>query len=513
VRRPWRRGPAGHDDDDARPPRPGFGLLRRALLAGVSIMLLCGGGVAGAVLLQVDEVINIVEREGRKPILIPEIDRAEAGKPQTLMILGSDIRAGDAEAGLKPRSDTIILVRLDPDKGATAVTSIPRDLQVQIPGFGIEKINAAFHYGGARLTLRTVKQLLSTTTRPFRINHVMSIDFGGFRRAIDYIGCVYVDVDRDYFNDNSAGQNYATIDIDPGYQKICGRDALDYVRYRHGDNDLVRSARQQDFLRQIRNQSGTQKLRDPRNIKTLARIFARYFEYDNALRDKQQLFALAKLVLFTSSKPVQEVQFRASETADHVNLTASPEQLAATMDEFLEARGSTTPRAAQQADPATEKTRRKGRRTTASKIPGLEEARTEGENQALLARRKVDFPFYFPTLRTTYGAFVGQTPRTYTIRDENGVRHDAYRMVVSYNPIQYYGIQGTTWRDPPILDDPSETVVRDGRRLRVFRDGKRVRLVAWRTKRAVYWVANTLTQSLSSRQMIGIAASLRRFST
>ena len=75
---------------------------------------------------------------------------------------------------------------------------------------------------------------------------------------------------------------------------------------------------------------------------------------------------------------------------------------------------------------------------------------------------------------------------------------------------EYYGMQGTTWRQPPILDDPHETIVRAGRKLMVYRDGKRVRLVAWRTKKAVYWVANTLTQSLSGPQMIGIATSLKR---
>ena len=63
---------------------------------------------------------------------------------------------------------------------------------------------------------------------------------------------------------------------------------------------------------------------------------------------------------------------------------------------------------------------------------------------------------------------------------------------------EYYGVQGTTWRYPPILDDPHETIVRDGRKLMVYRDGKRVRLVAWRTRKAVYWVSNTLTQSLSA---------------
>ena len=89
---------------------------------------------------------------------------------------------------------------------------------------------------------------------------MINVDFGGFRRAVNYIGGVYVDVDRRYFNDNSAAaSNYATIDVQPGYQKLCGKDALDYVRYRHTDNDLVRAARQQDFLRQVARQGAASR--------------------------------------------------------------------------------------------------------------------------------------------------------------------------------------------------------------------------------------------------------------
>ena len=70
--------------------------------------------------------------------------------------------------------------------------------------------------------------------------------------------------------------------------------------------------------------------------------------------------------------------------------------------------------------------------------------------------------------------------------------------------------KGMTWREPPILDDPSEIRRVHGRRLELHYDGSRLRIVAWRTKHAVYWVSNTLTQSLSKDQMLGIAASLRR---
>ena len=71
---------------------------------------------------------------------------------------------------------------------------------------------------------------------------------------------MYVDIDRHYFNDNSGADQYATINVDAGYQQLCGQDALDYVRYRHTDTDIVRAARQQDFLRQAKEQVGVGKL-------------------------------------------------------------------------------------------------------------------------------------------------------------------------------------------------------------------------------------------------------------
>ena len=106
-----------------------------------------------------------------------DIAKTEPGKPQTIMLLGSDRRPkGNLEgAASDARSDTIILVRLDPKKKATALMSLPRDLKVKIPGHGTDKINAAYELGGPRLTLKTVKQLTG-----LRINHVINIDFRGF---------------------------------------------------------------------------------------------------------------------------------------------------------------------------------------------------------------------------------------------------------------------------------------------------------------------------------------------
>ena len=99
------------------------------------------------------------------------------------MILGSDRRYGDKEAGLKPRSDTIILVRLDPDKEVIAMMSIPRDLLVDDPRRrDRDKINAAYEIGGERMTRADGQERCSRSTGDdFKINHVITVDFGGFR--------------------------------------------------------------------------------------------------------------------------------------------------------------------------------------------------------------------------------------------------------------------------------------------------------------------------------------------
>jgi polyisoprenyl-teichoic acid--peptidoglycan teichoic acid transferase len=494
------------------PPKVGAGLLKRAAVAGVLIVLLAAGSVSAAGFLQTRSIVNTIIKEGRAPIEIPEIDRAQAGEAQTIMILGSDQRYGDRKLGLKPRSDTILIVRLDPDREATALMSIPRDLKVDIPGHRRDRINAAYELGGPRLMVKTVKQLFSRTGEPFKINHIVQVDFGGFRKVVNYIGGVYVDVDRHYFNDNSNGENYATINVEPGYQKLKGQDALDYVRYRHGDNDLVRAARQQDFLRQLRNAAGARRLLDYRRRKQLATIFARYTDTDKGLRHTSDIFSLLKLVLFTGQKPVREVRFRINDETDPYYLFASASKLRQTLHEFLNAQASNKPRTTSRATPADRRAARSRRdRNRLSSVPGLEVARREGEDQAIVGERKAHFPFYFPTLRYHGSRYAGTEPRVYTIRDEQGKPHRAYRLVVSKGVIgEYYGIQGTSWRSPPILDDPSEVRKVNGRKLELHYDGRRLRLVAWRTKRAVYWVSNTLTQSLSSRQMIAIAASLRR---
>ena len=502
------------------PPRVGLGLLARAAIAALVIVLVTASSVAAAVILQADsfgcELFGGCEGgDPDRGLRIPEVSRADAGDPRTLLVIGSDKRYGDRGKG---NSDTLLLVRLNPDEPAITVTSVPRDLKVTVPGRGRQKVNAAYAIGGERLTVRTLTGLLSEPGEPFEINHVVNVNFGGFRRAVDYIGGVYVDVDRSYYNDNDpptdAKDPYATIDVPSGYQLLKGRDALDYVRYRHTDNDFVRASRQQDFLRQLKSQPGARKLLDVGERTRLARVFRRYIRVDRSLRDTQQLFSVLKLAIFSRNKPVRQVPFRASESGEYV--VASERQLAETRSDFLDpqvAGGESAPRKAKPFKPRRRGARRRSG-STAKVPPGLTRDARSGEDMAIVSARRTGVPFYFPTLRHQSAAYEDRdgAPRVYSIRDEQGRRRRAYRIVAVKDRItgQHYGVQGTTWREPPILASPSEIRSVGGRKLLLFYDGRKLRLVGWKTARGAYWVSNTLTNSLSNPQMLAIAGSLRR---
>jgi polyisoprenyl-teichoic acid--peptidoglycan teichoic acid transferase len=483
-----------------RPPRPGWSLIKRFLLGAVIIVVVTAGATATAGLLEISDDVAIFGSGHRIPGIGGVLDSVNAGGPQTVLVLGSDRRYADIKAKIPPRSDTILLVRLDPSKEATAVLSIPRDLKVKIPGHGMDKINAAYALGGPGLTVETIRNLFH-----FPINHVVNVNFGGFRKAVNRLGCVYVDVDRRYFNDNhppvDSPTNYATIDIQPGYQKLCGSDALDYVRYRHLDNDFVRAARQQDFLRQAKDQFGLGTLFGSR--KELLRIFARYTQTD--IHSTKATLRLLKLAFESSSHPVREVHFRGGISKDLAYVEITKENLALTRDEFLNATASKGTR------PTGQTTRHSRRRSSPGLAPGLFRDKTEGEDYVADASTRTGFPVYYPTVRVARGNYSKLPARVYNIYDRGKHRYRAYRVVVYAGEIgQYYGIQGMTWTAPPIADSPSETRKLGSRRFELFFDGSRLRLIARRTNRAIYWVSNSLSETLTNRQMLDIARSLTR---
>lgn len=513
-------------EGDHEPPPKRKRYWWRFTLASVVIVSVVAAATAASILLYIGSIATALSHNN---VLKNRVQRVLAkthgGEPENILIIGSDKRA--SEPNEPGRSDTTLLLRLDPDRSSIALMSIPRDLKVEIPGYGTDKFNAAYSFGGPKLTLQVVKQLTG-----LKINHVVNVDFLGFVRAVDAINCVYVDVDRRYYHSNVGvppSEQYSEINVQPGYQLLCGKKALQYVRYRHTDTDLVRAARQQDFLSDARQQVPISDLVLGRN--DLIDIFTEYTTSD--ISDKETMLEVLKLFIASRGASIKEVHFPATLGPSYVYATES--EIGEAVNKFLGIEASGGPRGSieghegphskHQKSNAKKKKQKPKPHVVKPKPPGsdgLVPAGEAGKLEGETAARRVSgrFPIYYPT-RLPYGArFVEsdsylhvQDPRVYHFKDTGGKRHAAYRMVAEYGPeyeTQYFGVQGIRgWSDPPILDNPTETRTIHGREYEIFVDGDRVSLIAWRRGDNTYWVSNSLLQSLTNDQMVGIARSAK----
>jgi LCP family protein required for cell wall assembly len=472
-------------------------VFKRFVLGAVLIVLASASATAVAAWHEVDKVVAAFKSTHKIPGIQGVITEAQAGRPQTILLMGSDKRSknsSDYRRGLigKPLSDTMILMRLDPQKKATALLSLPRDLKVAIPGYGTDKLNAAYSLGGARLTVRTIRAL----DPALKINHVINVDFHGFSKAVNSLGCIFVDVDRRYYNQTNF---YSKINIQPGYQRLCGQDALSYVRYRHEDNDLVRATRQQDFLRQVKAQVGAFGLLKDRN--RLLHIFSSYTSSD--LNSRSGILRLLTLAIFSAGNPIQEVHFRAKIGPSYVY--ARPSVIHKVVTQFLGVQGSSGPKGVLR--PKGKKARKRQRQLDI----GLESAPAPFRAQALQAitDNVHVFPVWYPTKRVRGSLAIGPA-NVYTITTRDGKRYSAYRIVIKKGYVgEYYGLQGTNYKHAPLLDKPTRSRTIRGRKFDLYYDGTRLRLVAWKTGNSVYWISNTLLLSLSDNQMLSIAASTK----
>jgi LCP family protein required for cell wall assembly len=240
------------------PRRTTLRWIGRILLWLLVAALVVATGLAGGAYLYVHENVGNVQAHSKDVVAASKFaDVAPpAGQPATALVDGDDHRAGQ-ESKLPSRSDTIMMIRADPNTKSVSLLSFPRDLRVELhcPNRQtyVDRINAAYSACGTVGTLQTIKAL---TGLP--VNYVITVDFRGFKQVVDKLGGVWMDVDRRYFNDNAglvSGVNtFATIDLHAGYQRLSGSDALDFVRYRHTDSDLYRVARQQEFVKALKDQ-------------------------------------------------------------------------------------------------------------------------------------------------------------------------------------------------------------------------------------------------------------------
>ena len=200
--------------------------------------------------------------------LVPQ-DGLLLSKPTVILLLGTDHAGRIAARRSAHRSDSIQLVRTDPERNRLAFLSIPRDLRVPIPGHGFAKVNAAFQLGGPDLAIRTVREFTGVP-----VNHVAIVDFGDFKGLIDAVGGITVDVPKPILS-NRFDCPYSTAErcsrwpgwrFGRGKQHMDGRRALVYSRIRENrldrsETDLTRAERQQDVVQAL-----THKLIGPRTL-------------------------------------------------------------------------------------------------------------------------------------------------------------------------------------------------------------------------------------------------------
>jgi LCP family protein required for cell wall assembly len=459
---------------------------------------------------------------GGKPLDSRYLSAAKAGAAQTILVVGDDhigpttTYSTGAEQDVNGvhllHADTFMLVRMDPSQDQTSILSIPRDLVVNFTWKGVtytdQKFNSAYSIGGIDL----VKKVVLATLPGITINHEIDFNFASFLGLVDAIGCVYVDVDQRYLNDSNP--TYQFINIEPGYQRLCGNQALSYVRYRHTDSDFVRVARQQDFIRQAKEQLGVWGFLT--KYDQLAKAFGRAVGTD--IRGTQAVSQLLELAAFSLSKPVRQVPFQVNNTAFQINTSSGPEEavtstrqlIAASLDDFLyEHPKAVIPLPAAGSGHSTHGHHARAHAHHISTVVGADDLYAippTVTQQALALSVDAGVPVLVPSVQT--GPAIPTDFHAYSIRDEQGHLHSGYRIDWEINGVGgYYGIEGMNWTDPPLFANPNATATYDGRTYMFVTDGAHVHDIGWRQGGVLYWVSNSLLEDLSNAQMLAIAES------
>lgn len=257
------------------------------------------------------------------PTLMPTIGVAPlSGEPIHILLLGSDRRPGES---WQTRSDAIMIARLEPETQRVALLSFPRDLIVNIPGYGYARINSATVYGdldpqlggGSELARQTVSQLLGIP-----IHHVVRTDFSAFITAIDAIGGIDIMVEKELYDPQypTMDYRYMVAHFLPGSQHMDGQTALIYSRLRHADSDYYRARRQQQVVQAI-----IQRVRD-QNMLSQIETFS---DLSTALRDNIQTnMSFEQMVgvawAFRSFTPDQLERYTLDENQTSMGLAGDP---------------------------------------------------------------------------------------------------------------------------------------------------------------------------------------------
>jgi polyisoprenyl-teichoic acid--peptidoglycan teichoic acid transferase len=485
--------PSGPPPLTPEPPtrRPGW---KRILLGAVIVLLCAGGGSAVFVLEQVHTLRDKLKQNGVLNVGSGTLASAGAGDPQTLLLVGDDTRKGfKYYRGYVPDlANEMLLVRIDPSKPYISMMSIPRELNVPITRPNgttyVGRLNSAYTFGINPL-VSTIKKVLGLS-----VNHVIVITFPRFKRAVDEMGCVYSTVDRRYYNLNlgTAGTNYQSINLQPGYQKLCGQQALEFVSYRHEDTSLIRDARDQSFLLDVKKEYGP-TLGD--NIGKFENIFASAVKTDAGLQSTTGLLDLIDTLISSAGRSVRQVHFQA--TLEPTFDTATPGQISASVHNFLYGVSPVNKQRTAAVAKAVQ-----SHRVRLPLVPTSAAAQAQARAEAL----KLPFPLEFPRVEDRSGSVMPSTLRPYLIHGPDKSAYQAYVAVFYGGQLgQYYDVQGMTWTTAPQFDSPDQTVRVGTRTYYLYYEGSNINMVAWHEHGAVYWVRNSLTDSIGNGELLAIA--------
>jgi LCP family protein required for cell wall assembly len=251
-----------------RPPDPPHrsvvGLILRGFGWLVLAVVVVAAGAAGGAYLYGHETLKAVSAHSKSLVNVEkngDLKKVpQASDPAIALVAGYDVRG--APKGANPyagsNSDTLMLLRADPTNNTLSLLSFPRDLNVPIYCHGDtvythDRINSAWSTcgnNGPAATLDTMEKLTG-----LHINYLITLDFHAFTQIVDHLHGIYMNVDRRYFIAPHTGTS--AINLQPGYQKLDGAEALSYVRYRHTDSDIYRTGRQQLFLDALKSRLKT----------------------------------------------------------------------------------------------------------------------------------------------------------------------------------------------------------------------------------------------------------------
>lgn len=233
----------------------------------------------------------------------PSAPSGRAGDAVNILVIGTDRRSGVSTTGTSARaaswipgaqrSDTLMILHINADRRGASLISIPRDTWVNIPGHGMNKVNAAFSFAGPSLTIATVEALTSV-----RIDHLAVIDWSGFEALIDSVGGIDVTV-PETVTDSARDLTWAA-----GPHRLDGKQALDYVGQRYGlpRGDLDRVARQQVVLRTLMQNALHQEMRkDPRMLYGFLDTVTQHLSVDSGWSTKDMVALVVSMRGFRSA--------------------------------------------------------------------------------------------------------------------------------------------------------------------------------------------------------------------